>query len=235
VAGLVCITPAAGFVTPVSSIAFGLVGGVCCYTAVTLKPRLGYDDALDVVGVHLVGGTLGALLTGVFATSGGLLYGGGMALLGKQFIATAATYAFCGAGTLVLLAIVNVIFKVRASQEEEMPGLDLSQHSERAYHIGAGEAVAYIAREPRPANVPPIAHDRFTVAVEGVDPAVMVSHWRSLCQDHGVAPSAQFKTVYSNVSMIRGTGSASGEVTASRSGAASSRYSRRFRPVLRRD
>ena len=146
VAGLVCITPAAGFVTPMASIFFGLAAGVVCYLAVSLKPRFGYDDALDVVGVHMVGGTLGALLTGVFATKavnaaiptltlgldGGLLYGyPGMVM--KQLIAIAATYIFCGVGTLVILVIVNAITPLRPSADDESLGLDLSQHSEQAY------------------------------------------------------------------------------------------------------
>src|SRR5207244_5931997 len=122
VAGLVCITPAAGFVTPMASIVFGIAGGVCCYFAVSLKPTFGYDDALDVVGVHMVGGTLGALLTGVFATKavnpavptlslgldGGLFYGHPEMVL-KQLVAVVATYIFCGVGTLVILVIVNAI------------------------------------------------------------------------------------------------------------------------------
>ena len=146
VAGLVCITPAAGFVTPMASIVFGLAAGAVCYSAVSLKPTFGYDDALDVVGVHMVGGTLGALLTGVFATKtvnaavptlslgldGGLLYGyPGMVV--KQVLAIAATYIFCGVGNLVILVIVNAITPLRPLADDESLGLDLSQHSEQAY------------------------------------------------------------------------------------------------------
>ncbi len=146
VAGLVCITPAAGFVTPMASIIFGLAGGIVCYFAVSMKPSFGYDDALDVVGVHMVGGTLGAILTGVFATKavnsavptlslgldGGLLYGY-PGMLGKQLIAIAATYIFCGVGTLVILMVVNAITPLRPMADDESIGLDLSQHSETAY------------------------------------------------------------------------------------------------------
>jgi Amt family ammonium transporter len=146
VAGLVCITPAAGFVTPMASIVMGIAGGVVCYFAVSMKPSFGYDDALDVVGVHMVGGTLGAILTGVFATKavnpaiptltlgldGGLLYGHpGMVV--KQVIAVAATYLFCGVGNLIILVIVNAITPLRPMADEESIGLDLSQHSETAY------------------------------------------------------------------------------------------------------
>src|SRR5919205_169372 len=104
----------AGFVTPMASIVIGLLAGWVCFTAVSLKPRFGYDDALDVVGVHMVGGTLGAMLTGVFATKavnsaiptltlgldGGLVYGY-PGLMVKQLIAVVATYVFCGAGTFI--------------------------------------------------------------------------------------------------------------------------------------
>jgi Amt family ammonium transporter len=146
VAGLVCITPGAGFVTPMASIIFGLAAGVVCYAAVSMKPSFGYDDALDVVGVHLVGGTLGALLTGVFATKdinaavptltlgldGGLLYGY-PGLVMKQLMAIAATYIFCGLGNLIILVIVNAITPLRPMADDESLGLDLSQHSEQAY------------------------------------------------------------------------------------------------------
>jgi len=146
VAGLVAVTPAAGFVTPMASIVIGILAGIVCYTAVSLKPRFGYDDALDVVGVHMVGGTLGALLTGVFATKdvnsaiptltlgldGGLLYGY-PGLMMKQLIAVAATYVFCGVGTFILLSIINAISPLRPEIDDERMGLDLSQHSETAY------------------------------------------------------------------------------------------------------
>jgi Amt family ammonium transporter len=146
VAGLVAVTPAAGFVTPMASVVIGILAGVICYTAVSLKPRFGYDDTLDVVGVHMIGGTLGAMLTGVFATKlvnsaiptltlgldGGLLYGY-PALMGKQFIAVLATYVFCGIGTFLLLTIINAITPLRAPIDDERMGMDLSQHSETAY------------------------------------------------------------------------------------------------------
>ena len=146
VAGLVAVTPAAGFVTPMASLVIGILAGVICYTAVSMKPRFGYDDALDVVGVHMIGGTLGALLTGVFATKavnsaiptltlgldGGLLYGY-PALMGKQLVAVVATYVFCGVGTFILLSIINAITPLRPPIDEERMGMDLSQHSETAY------------------------------------------------------------------------------------------------------
>jgi len=140
VAGLVCVTPAAGFVQPVPAIAMGLIAGVVCfYACTTLKNKLGYDDSLDAFGVHGVGGTLGAILTGVFAThvvmdkAGpiGLVDGGTIIL--QQIGATAITWVFAGVITFVLLKLLDVTMGLRVSQEEEIRGLDLSQHGEEGY------------------------------------------------------------------------------------------------------
>ncbi len=150
VAGLVAITPAAGFVGPVSALAIGVVAGGLCYSACEFKARLGYDDALDVVGVHGVGGVWGALATGLFASTAinpdganGLFYGN-PELLWKQFIAVGATVAFAGIGTAVILTILKPIMGLRVTAEEEQMGLDMSQHSESAYTLessGYGESV----------------------------------------------------------------------------------------------
>jgi ammonium transporter, Amt family len=145
VAGLVAITPAAGFVGPMASIAIGLAAGLVCAFAVGLKFRLGYDDALDVVGVHMVGGMLGALLIGVFGTvavnsagADGLLAGGGLALLGKQAVAVLATLGFSFAGSFLLLKLVQATIGLRVTEEEEATGLDLSQHAEAGYAFSEG-------------------------------------------------------------------------------------------------
>jgi len=139
VAGLVAITPASGFVGPISSIWIGIGAGVLCYTAVMLKPLFGYDDALDAVGVHGVGGTWGALATGLFASkavnSAGAdgLFFGNPAQLGIQAVAVLVTMVFVFVGTLIILAIVAGITGLRVNEEEERLGLDLSQHDEKAY------------------------------------------------------------------------------------------------------
>jgi Amt family ammonium transporter len=129
VAGLVAITPAAGFVTPLASILIGAVAGALCYTACNLKAKLGYDDALDVVGVHGVGGTWGALATGVFAWTAvnsagkdGLIHGN-PALLMTQLKAVLATWVFCGVGTFVLLKITDLLVGIRVPDEDEVMGL----------------------------------------------------------------------------------------------------------------
>ncbi len=135
VAGLVAITPAAGFVGPVSAILIGLGGGIVCYLGVFLKNKMGYDDALDVLGIHGIGGTWGALATGLFASMGGGtgLFFGNPGQLVIQAIGVGATWVFAGVGTFVILKIVDGVVGLRVSKEEEVLGLDLTEHSERAY------------------------------------------------------------------------------------------------------
>jgi Amt family ammonium transporter len=135
VAGLVAITPCAGFVNPMASVAIGFIAGVLCLLFVQLKFKLGYDDSLDVVAVHLVGGMTGSLLLGVFATeaSGGLLAGGGASLLGKQFVAVAATFIWSFVVSFVLAKMIDATMGLRVPPDDEEQGLDLSQHSETAY------------------------------------------------------------------------------------------------------
>jgi ammonium transporter, Amt family len=145
VAGLVAITPGAGFVGPLPAIAIGLIGGVICAYAVSLKFRWGYDDSLDVVGVHFVGGLTGALLTGIFADTAineagfdGLFYGGGLDLLGKQVVAIAVTIAFSFIVTYGILKLVQATVGLRVSEDEEFGGVDLGQHAESAYQFAEG-------------------------------------------------------------------------------------------------
>jgi Amt family ammonium transporter len=139
VAGLVAITPGSGFVGPISAIWIGIGGGMLCSIACSLKPRFGYDDSLDVVGVHGVGGTWGALATGLFASKAinpagndGLFFGN-PAQLGIQFVSVLATLALAIVGSYIILSIVKAVMGLRVADEEEMMGLDLSQHNERAY------------------------------------------------------------------------------------------------------
>jgi Amt family ammonium transporter len=145
VAGLVAITPAAGFVGPVSSIVIGAIAGALCYSACNFKSKLGYDDSLDVVGVHGVGGTWGALATGLFASKAvneagadGLFYGN-PGQLWTQIVAVAATVVMATVATYVILKVVGAVVGLRVSDEDEIAGLDLSQHSETAYAMGGGQ------------------------------------------------------------------------------------------------
>lgn len=142
VAGLVGITPAAGFVGPMPALAIGAVTGALCYFGLRLKSRFGFDDALDVVGVHGVGGTTGAILTGVFASlavnsagADGLLSGGGFALLGKQFVGVGATIAFSFIVSYVILRVLDRTIGLRVDAETESIGLDVSEHAEAGYDL----------------------------------------------------------------------------------------------------
>jgi len=141
VAGLVAITPASGFVGPLSSLVIGALAGAVCYGAVNLKPRFGYDDSLDVVGVHAVGGTLGALLTGFFASqlvnpggSDGLFFGN-PTQVGVQALSVLVAWIYSFAVTWVLLKLLDRLMGLRASEEDESLGLDLSQHGEVGYTL----------------------------------------------------------------------------------------------------
>jgi Amt family ammonium transporter len=140
VAGLVCITPASGSVTPIAGIVLGFAAGLVCFWAcTTIKSRFGYDDTLDAFGVHGVGGTLGALLTGVFATRA--VYGdrpmglidGNPAQLVPQAVSIIAAGGLAIVGTLILLKILDAVMGLRVTQDQEIQGLDLSQHGEEGY------------------------------------------------------------------------------------------------------
>ena len=147
VAGLVAITPCAGFVGPLAAIVIGLVAGVLCYLAVSLKFRFRYDDSLDVVGVHMVGGIAGSILLGVFAqqsinpagltdadgnTIEGLIYGDAGFFL-KQLVAVAAVLVFTFIASFILAKLVDLVIGLRATEEQELGGLDIALHEERAY------------------------------------------------------------------------------------------------------
>ncbi|MEW6614884.1 MAG: ammonium transporter [Thermodesulfobacteriota bacterium] len=141
VAGLVAITPASGFVDPMSALIIGFVAGVICYMAVNLKTKLGYDDSLDVVGVHGIGGTWGAIATGLFASkivnsagNNGLLFGN-PSLLWDQMISVGAAWVYSFIVTFAILKILDWTLGLRISEEEESDGLDLSQHGESGYTL----------------------------------------------------------------------------------------------------
>jgi Amt family ammonium transporter len=145
VAGLVGITPAAGFVDAVPGMIIGLTAGIACYFGVKLKSKFGFDDALDVVGVHGVGGTVGAIATGLFASTAvsgaveflggtnGLFYGGGATQLIRQIIGIAAAWAFSFVVSLAILKVTDLLVGLRAAPEDEERGLDLADHAETGY------------------------------------------------------------------------------------------------------
>ena len=137
VAGLVGITPAAGSVSPLGALVIGILAGVACAYAIGLKNKLGYDDSLDVVGVHLVGGLVGTVGIGFLATSGGLFYGDGGSLLLVQVAVALFAMLWAGVATLIVGMLVKVTIGLRVDEEVEVEGLDLAEHGEAAYDLGA--------------------------------------------------------------------------------------------------
>jgi Amt family ammonium transporter len=142
VAGLVAITPACSAVSPLGAIAIGAIAGALCALAVGLKYKFGYDDSLDVVGVHLVGGLVGTLLIGFLATEAapagvnGLLYGGGADQLGKQAIGAGAVLFYSLIVTFIIGTLIKVTMGLRIAEDEEVSGIDLAEHAESAYVLG---------------------------------------------------------------------------------------------------
>ncbi|MCH7921811.1 MAG: ammonium transporter, partial [Nitrospinae bacterium] len=141
VGGLVAITPASGFVGPIGALVIGAAAGVLCFLAsTTLKSKMGYDDSLDVFGVHAIGGIVGALLTGVFVSSsfGGAGFSEGMTMggqVGIQVLGVAATIVYCGIVSYGILKVLDAVVGLRVDEEEETLGLDLSLHDERGYNL----------------------------------------------------------------------------------------------------
>jgi Amt family ammonium transporter len=144
IAGLVGITPACNVVTPIGAIVLGLIVGGACAFAVSFKYRFGYDDSLDVIGIHLVGGILGSLLVGVLASQvatgeggiEGVLYGGGLGQLGKQTVAVLAVFAYSFVLSYLLGMAVEKTIGFRISEEEELQGVDETTHAETGYELG---------------------------------------------------------------------------------------------------
>ena len=143
VAGLVAITPACAFVAPWAAVVIGFIAGVICALAVGLKYKLGYDDALDVVGVHLVGGIIGSIAIGFFGSSAvnslglnGLFYGGGTELLVKQTLGVVLVMAYSFVATLIIGFAIEKTIGFRVANEEELIGVDQTEHAESAYELG---------------------------------------------------------------------------------------------------
>lgn len=149
VAGLVAITPAAGSISPLGSIALGVIAGVLCALAVGLKYKLGFDDSLDVVGVHLVGGLVGTILIGFLAVGDvGLFYGGGASQLGKQVLAAVAVLAYSFVLTYVIGKLIDLTIGFRIDDEDEVTGIDQVEHLETAYdYVGGGAGGSNLLKE----------------------------------------------------------------------------------------
>lgn len=168
VAGLVAITPAAGFVAPLPAVIIGLVGGIVCYFAVAVvKEKFGYDDSLDAFGVHGIGGTWGAVATGLWcsteinpAGADGLFYGSADTLI-AQLISIVVAYVFAIVGSYILFKVVSCFMQVRANENEEVSGIDISEHGERAYNQSIMSANTLLS-----SNAEAFASENFTKPVD---------------------------------------------------------------------
>jgi Amt family ammonium transporter len=157
VAGLVAITPAAGALSPVGSLALGLVAGALCAVAVGLKYRLGYDDSLDVVGVHLVAGLWGTVAIGLLGTDTGLFYGGGIRQLVVQAVIALVAVALSGLVTTVVAIGLKATMGWRVSEDDETAGIDQNVHAETGYDWGSlGAAIGRGAGPAAPAATPAV-------------------------------------------------------------------------------
>jgi Amt family ammonium transporter len=218
VAGLVAVTPAAGYVTPLGALAVGLAAGVVCYFAVCLKPRLGYDDSLDAFGVHGVGGCLGALLTGVFASAvlykagsggtiaGGWLFDGHFSQVLVQALAALAAGAYAFGLSLLLVKVIDRACGFCLAERAESDGLDQAEHGEVGFDLGPALEVVpeRPAHEPRSADLPPHGARRFTARVEGADEHELILAWSALCQAGREPPPPEFRAIYPHVTTLRG-------------------------------
>jgi ammonium transporter len=228
VAGLVAVTPASGFVSPLSALIIGLLAGVVCYGAVCLKPSLKYDDSLDAFGVHGIGGFLGAVLTGVLASYAlwnnanfgtetakytdvgklsDALGAGRPGQIAVQILAAAAAAAYGFVGTLVLVKVVDAVWPFGLDAKAETDGLDQSEHGEVGFDFGPSLAAVgadAALHEPRPASVPPNGKRHFTVVVDGPGQGELMHAWSNLCQTGNGPPAEEFRAVYPYVTTVQG-------------------------------
>jgi ammonium transporter len=217
VAGLVAVTPASGFVLPWGGFAIGIIAGFICYIAVSLKPLLRYDDSLDAFGVHGVGGFLGAVLTGVFCYEWKYVNPsvGKEGLIASdwkkydqvwiQFKAAAISAVLAFVASLILVKLIDLVLGFITTDEEEIEGLDRSEHGETGFDFGYGFSTAPVTEpsEPRAAMVPPNGVGRFKLVVEGTNNGDLIHAWSGLCQP-AATPEPEFAAIYPFVTTVQG-------------------------------
>jgi Amt family ammonium transporter len=217
VAGLVAITPASGFVSPLAALFIGIAAGVVCYVAVCLKPFVKYDDSLDAFGVHGVGGFLGAVLTGVFAYQAlwqagagstdplGKLPDGRLAQVLVQLLAACVAVVYSFVLSLVLVKVIDLTMGFCSEPRKEEEGLDQAEHGEAGFDFGPTMEMVpeQPPHEPKPASMPPDGYKRFSVVVEGISNGDLMHAWSDLCQA-GVTHPPEFLAVYPNMTTVQG-------------------------------
>jgi ammonium transporter len=218
VAGLVAVTPASGFVKPMAALAIGVAVAVICYGMLYLKPKFGYDDSLDAFGVHGVGGFIGAILTGVFASAALYKAGSGsdlpVAKIGEsevprvlvQFVAASVAVAFSFVVTTVLVKLIDMTIGFTLTPEDESDGLDYAVHGEVAFDMGlaAEQTTAADLPEPRAAKAPPATGNRFTIVLDGSNNGELMNVWSELCKAGEAPPTPEFRAVYPHVTTVQG-------------------------------
>ncbi len=213
VAGLVAVTPASGFVTPMGGLIIGVAAGAVCYLAVSIKPFLKYDDSLDAFGVHGVGGFLGAVLTGFLASEVLFKAGSGSDLPAVtmprplvQLLAASVSVAYAFIVSLVLIKIIDLTWGFCLDSKSENEGLDRTQHGEVGFDISLATEMVPVGdtTEPRAATVPPALAKRFSVVVDGVQNGELMHVWSDLCKPGNAPPEPEFKNIYPNVTTVQG-------------------------------
>jgi ammonium transporter len=206
VAGLVAVTPASGFVFPTAGLLIGLVAGIVCYIAVSLKPKFGYDDSLDAFGVHGIGGFLGAVLTGLFCSTAVNSAGAdaGMEQFKNQLVASVVSALMAFILSAFIVKLIDLAMGFTVSDQEETEGLDRVEHGESGFDFGlAFESVSAVGHEPRAAVLPPNGAKQFQVVVEGAESNELLKTWSDLCQP-STSVDPNFKVVYPHMTTVQG-------------------------------